>query len=237
MQLHELGKKNLKIWVNDDVMPYFQKHWFDSHGKESSHTRSQAQGGRQAVQRFEVNSRHFVLRHYFRGGVPAQFTKDRFLFRGWRATRPYREMHLLFEMSQLGLPVPFPAAARCIVERISYTADIVMVEIPDCESLATVLTKRSLTKDEWRAVGSTIQRFHRRGIQHVDLNANNILIGQNGNIHLIDFDRCVRRTYQQRWAVAGLDRLQRSLKKLKQANEELYYQQSDFQNLIYAYQE
>lgn len=229
MQLHELGKKNQKIWVNDDVMPYFQKNWFDIQA------RSQVRGGRQAVQKFEVNNRRFVLRHYFRGGVPAHITRDRFLFRGWHATRPYKEMNLLFEMSQLGLPIPFPAAARCVVNNVSYTADIIMVEIPDCESLATILIKRSLGKDEWRAVGSTIQRFHRRGIQHVDLNANNILVGRNGNVHLIDFDRCVRRTYRQRWATAGVDRLQRSLNKLKQANEELYYEQSDFQDLVDAY--
>ena len=142
MQLHEIAKKNQKIWVCDDVMPDFRKNWFDIQSADPSQTWSKEQGGRQAVKKFAVNNRQYVLRHYCRGGVPAHITKDRFIFRGWQATRAYREIKMLLEMSQLGLPVPFPVAARCNAGRITYSADIIMVEIPDSESLAAVLTKR-----------------------------------------------------------------------------------------------
>ena len=237
MQLHELGRKNQKIWICDDVKPYFQRNWFDIRGEGGSRTWSKTHGGRQAVHRFTVNNSQFVLRHYFRGGMPAHLTKDRFLFRGWHVTRPYKELKLLLEMSQLGLPVPFPAAARCVVDKFSYSADIIMVEIPDTEALATILGKRELAPEEWRAIGKTILRFHRLGFQHVDLNANNILLDRDGNVHLIDFDRCMRRQYAKSWALAGLARLQRSLNKLQRANHDLFFQQSDFQNLSDAYHE
>ena len=237
MQLHEIASKNQKIWVCDDVMSDFRQNWFDIQSANSLHARSKERGGRQAVQKFVVNNRQYVLRHYYRGGVPAHITKDRFIFRGWHATRSYREIKMLLEMSQLGLPVPFPVAARCKAGRISYSADIIMVEIPDSESLAAVLTKRKFTPKEWQSVGETIRRFHRLGIQHVDLNANNILIGNDGNIHLIDFDRCVRRPYKNNWALAGLSRLRRSLKKLKQSNEDLFFEPDEFQILLDGYHE
>lgn len=237
MQLHERKKKNQRIWICDDVMSYFQQDWFDARHVEGLSAWSEVRGGRQAAQRFKVNNRQYILRHYFRGGLPAHITKDRFLFRGWNVARPYKEIKLLLEMSQLGLPAPFPVAARCVVNKISYCADIIMVEIPDTKSLALILEERKLTADEWQAVGKMIQRFHRLGFQHVDLNANNIIMGHDGNMHLIDFDRCVRRPYAKSWAMAGLARLQRSLLKLQHANKNLFFQKSDFQELKDAYHE
>ena len=237
MQLHEIGKKNQRIWVCDDVMPDFQQSWFYAQNVDRSHAWSKEHGGRQAVQKFAVNNRHYVLRHYCRGGVPAQFTKDRFLFRGWHSARSYKEIKILLEMSQLGLPVPFPVAARCVVGHFSYSADIIMVEVPDSEPLSVVLKQRKLSSAEWRAVGSTIRRFHRLGFQHVDLNASNILIGRDGHVHLIDFDRCVRRIYKKGWAMAGLSRLRRSLNKLKRDSKSLNFEPADYQTLFDAYHE
>ena len=237
MQLREIAKKNQKIWVCDDVIPDFRPTWFDIQHADHSHAWSKEQGGRQAVKKFAVNNRQYVLRHYCRGGVPAHITKDRFIFRGWQASRAYREIKLLLEMSQQGLPVPFPVASRCKSGRITYSADIIMVEIPNSESLASILTKRNFTAEEWQSVGATIRRFHRFGIQHVDLNAHNILISPDRNIHLIDFDRCTRKPYKKSWALAGIARLRRSLKKLKQANKDLFYKPSEFRNLLDGYRE
>ena len=237
MQLHEISKKNQKIWVCDEVQPYFRPSWFDLRDGNNSRIASDVKGGRQAIKKFSVNNRQFVLRHYYRGGIPAHFTKDRFLFRGWRKTRPYKEITMLIEMSQLGLPVPFPVAARSITGHFSYCADIIMVEIPASESLAAVLKKRKFTAEEWRMVGRTIRRFHRLGFQHVDLNANNILVGHDGNIHLIDFDRCLRRSYKRKWGLAGLARLRRSLIKMQRCRESLNFGQAEFQYLLQGYQE
>lgn len=236
--MHELKQKHQLIWVCKDAMPYFQRNWFDAQQNSNLSTPSSGKNaGRQPVSKFVVENRRFILRHYFRGGVPSYFTKDRFLFRGWYATRAYKELVLLQEMIKVGLPVPMPVAARCRLNKISYTADIIMHEIPGANSLATILAERELGVTEWAEIGKTIQRFHRLGFQHVDLNAHNILLDSNHQIHLVDFDRCKRRTYAKGWALAGLARLQRSLNKIKRKNSEFHYQQNDFKNLKNAYHE
>ena len=231
--MHELKQKNQITWICDDAKSYFQREWFELRSGNTL----QASAGRQPVYRFEAKDHHFVLRHYFRGGVPAYFTKDRFLFRGWQATRPYQELNILQAMIQVGLPVPYPVAARCRTTRLSYTADIIMHEIPGAQPIAEILTKRALTSAEWSEIGNTIRRFHRLGFQHVDLNATNILLDGNSQIHLVDFDRCKRRKYSKGWAMASIVRLQRSLNKLQSTNQDFNYELDDFNLMLKAYSE
>ena len=135
------------------------------------------------------------------------------------------------------MPVPTPVAARCVIRGLSYTADIIMHEIQDAQPLANILTQRALSKDEWRTIGNVLRRFHRLGYQHVDLNANNILLDHTGDVYLIDFDRCLLRPYKESWAINGLTRLERSLKKLQGTNKNFYFQDTEFQVLFNAYKE
>ena len=231
--MHELKQKNQMTWVCDDAKPYFRREWFES--PMASTLPSSA--GRQPVYRFAANDHHFVLRHYYRGGIPAHFTKDRFLFRGWYATRAYKELNILLAMTKIGLPVPFPVAARVKAGRFGYVADIIMHELPNAQPIAGILTERELSPAEWGEIGKTIRRFHRLGFQHVDLNANNILLDANSQVHLVDFDRCKRRSYAQGWAMAGIARLRRSLQKLQKKNEEFHFRQEDFKLMLKAYSE
>ena len=69
----------------------------------------------------------------------------------------------------------------------------------------------------WRQVGETIGRFHAEGLDHVDLNCDNILVSDN-DVYLIDFDRCKLRGVRSGSGMAGwqkrnLNRLKRSLEK------------------------
>ena len=110
-----------------------------------------------------------------------------------------------------------------------------MLEIPNAQPIASILTERELIHQEWAQIGNTIRRFHRLGFQHVDLNANNILLDYNGKVHLVDFDRCQRRKFAKSWANSGLKRLQRSLLKLQRESEEFYFLPEHFDFVVEAH--
>ena len=61
-----------------------------------------------------------------------------------------------------------------------------------------------------------IRRFHRHLIEHGDLNASNILLNNQGQIFLIDFDKStMHKSGDDRWCTGNLNRLRRSLIKWK----------------------
>ena len=235
MQLHEIKQDNTTIWVSEQAQTYFQVEWFED---KQSHAVLPVEGraGRQAVSRFDVGEKSMLMRHYCRGGFPAHFTRDQFIFRGNVASRPYQEINLLLKMFELKLPVPQAVAARIVTRGVTYTADIIMHEIKNAETLAHIISNRQLSEKLWAKVGETIRLFHKQGIQHVDLNANNILIDTSGNVYLIDFDRCVQKSYSSKWADAGLKRLKRSLLKIKNVKRELFFSESDFSCLMKGYE-
>ena len=49
-----------------------------------------------------------------------------------------------------------------------------------------------LAEPLWEPVAAAIVRMHRAGVWHADLNAFNILIGGEGRVWLIDFDRGIQ---------------------------------------------
>ncbi|WP_455201895.1 3-deoxy-D-manno-octulosonic acid kinase [Kaarinaea lacus] len=163
-----------------------------------------------------------VLRHYRRGGLVARVTEDRYYWSGLDQTRAWREWLLLQLMCEEQLPVPHPVAAHVKRSGFFYTADIITQQIPAAHSLATVLGKGELSDDLWRCLGKTIRQFHQRGIYHADLNAHNILIDESERFYLIDFDKGALRRPSPAWQQANIDRLQRSLQKLKQQNQDQF---------------
>ena len=86
-----------------------------------------------------------VLRHYLRGGLVSKISRERYLFRRWKSCRSISEFHILNELSQLGLRVPIPAAAKVIRHGLSYQADLLTQRIPNAQDLVQVLKN---TQDE-----------------------------------------------------------------------------------------
>lgn len=234
LQLQEIKHNHERIWVAEGMRSTFCEHWFDLPNSKNMHFESA--GGRELVHKFSTDQGHLLLRHYYRGGVPAYFTKDQFLFRGWQATRAYQEINLLLSMQRDGLPVPNPVAARSKKHGLFYTCDIIMHEILDAKTLAQTLIQNALSVEKWQELGQTIAKFHLRGYEHVDLNANNILLNGEGKFILIDFDRCQQRDYSKQWAYSGLTRLERSLNKISK-QQTLKFRPTDFEQLIAAYKE
>jgi 3-deoxy-D-manno-octulosonic acid kinase len=178
------------------------------------------QGGRGSVLFLDAGDRQFVLRRYLRGGLPARISRDRYLFLGEDRTRGFAELALLGRLVDAGLPAPAPAAARYERSGLLYRAAIVTLRLPPCESLAARLLSGSLDPAVWQAIGRTIRRFHDAGVQHADLNAHNVMLGESGEVWLLDFDRGRLRPPGD-WPRAVLARLERSLAKVCRGRTDL----------------
>lgn len=171
------------------------------------------QGGRGAAWFVGGDDGDAVLRHYRRGGVMARFSQDTYLWMGESRVRSVAEFRLLGELHAEGLPVPAPLLAGYRRSGLLYRAAILIERIPQVRAFADWLGPQA-EQAPWEAVGATIARFHRAGVEHADLNAHNILVDAAGKVWLIDFDRSRRRPPEAAWRRANLSRLSRSLAKL-----------------------
>jgi 3-deoxy-D-manno-octulosonic acid kinase len=176
----------------------------------------------------------WVLRHFRRGGQVGRFVVDCYL--GWslERSRSWAEWRLLAELRRLGLPVPRPVAAAVQRGWGYYRAELLTERIPETLSLAARLTDAAQSEEFWRALGACLRRFHDQGVWHADLNANNILIDSRSRIYLIDFDRGKIRA-PGGWARQNLQRLQRSLLKIKAASTDFHFDDADWQRLLQGY--
>lgn len=198
------------------------------------HNVTQTVGGRGSVLFIRDGERHWVLRHYKRGGLVGKVLTDQYLWTGAEATRCFREWRLLAHMHGLGLPVPIPVAARYKRSGLIYRADLLTVEIPGARTLTQRLQQVSLNTSMWQRIGIALARFHAIGVYHADLNANNIVFDGDDAVHVLDFDRGRVREIHSSWIDAVLDRLLRSLNKL-QVRRGLHFTAQDWQALRKAH--
>jgi 3-deoxy-D-manno-octulosonic-acid transferase len=170
-------------------------------------------GGRGSAWFIGSGARHWVLRHYRRGGLMARLSLDRYVWTGEARVRAFAEWRLLDALIRRGLPVPKPVAARYQRTGWVYRCDLITQRIEDATPLSAALALEALPEARWRAVGAAIARLHRAGVDHADLNAHNILIGVTGAVTVIDFDRGRLRSPGP-WSSRNLQRLRRSLAKV-----------------------
>jgi 3-deoxy-D-manno-octulosonic acid kinase len=190
--------------------------WFDPYWWSERTTLRHSSEGRGAALFIDSPGRPLVLRHYRRGGLAAQLSRDRYLWRGEMATRAVAEWMLLYHMRRAGLPVPAPIAARYQRQGLGYSADLITERIEDTHSLAQYLREEALPLEGWTAIGRCLRLFHSAGVCHADLNAHNVLIGPRQRIWLIDFDRG-RLRRPGFWCDGNLVRLRRSVEKVSDA--------------------
>lgn len=195
-------------------------------------------GGRGGAWFIDAESASFVLRHYRRGGFMTRLAKKTYLFLGFGQARSLAEFQLLEKLRSVGLPVPEPVAAIAWKYHVIwYQAAIIVKRIPGAVTFADSL---SLAEEGlWRKLGQVIRQFHDQGLNHVDLNCDNILVAGD-QIYLIDFDRC--RLAKEKangtgstWKQRNLDRLHRSIEKrcarLPQQQRQAYWK-----ILVHAYE-
>jgi 3-deoxy-D-manno-octulosonic acid kinase len=170
-------------------------------------------GGRGTVAFLRDGEHRWVLRHYRRGGLVARLLDDTYLYTGAARTRAFREFRLLRQLREWRLPVPRPVAARYRRSGLLYRADLVTEELPTRRTLAQALAAAPLDAPTWRAVGARVASLHARGVHHADLNAHNLLVGEDGTVYVLDFDRGRVRA-RGPWERAVIERLHRSLAKV-----------------------
>ncbi|MCW8886344.1 MAG: 3-deoxy-D-manno-octulosonic acid kinase [Motiliproteus sp.] len=171
-----------------------------------------------------------VWRHYRRGGLVSRFSEDSYLWQGMTKTRPWQELNLTADLYARGLPVPRPLAAQIIREGLFYRADLLTERLPKVRSMAQQLAKAP-AETPWVRIGQIIARFHAVGLDHVDLNIRNILVADDQQVFLIDFDRCCLRSPKNSWQKSNLDRLLRSIQK-EFSNSEM---EQGWQQLLQGY--
>lgn len=160
-----------------------------------------------------------ILRQYSHGGLLRSITRNLYLF----GSRSFQELALTQEIRSSGIQTiqPMGAIHRILFPPL-YQAYLLSLEIPHAEDLIQYLKrigphpadeklihKRTII----RSAGHLLQKFHRAGFFHGDLQLKNILATQD-RIFLIDFDRSYRKSaLSMGERMNNLLRLYRSVKK------------------------
>ena len=180
---------------------------------------TQLAGGRGSIQFIDNDEHRWVMRRYLRGGVPALIARESYLYIGEERTRAFRELRLLAALRERELPVPAPVAARYVRDMVTYRAELITERLPGARSLSEVIAAGGMDDARWAAIGRCLRHFHDAGVQHADLNAHNIMLGEHREVWVLDFDRG-RLRHPGSWSRRVLDRLARSLAKISAgANE------------------
>lgn len=249
MEIQLYSKNKHHILYDAQQIPQISEHWFQPEWWQNKANITEPTGGRgQAFfirpydspsqstnQQASVQTKNtpvtsqnqqpleFVLRHYRRGGLIAKLIQDQYIYTSLTQSRPWQEFELTKTLFQQGLPVPRPLAAHIERQGLFYRADLLTERLPNAKPFAEYLDSNNQQKNSdqlWQNVGETIARFHQAGLNHFDLNANNILLDNSGQVWLIDFDRChFSNLSETKWQEANIQRLQRSILKLTRQTE------------------
>jgi 3-deoxy-D-manno-octulosonic acid kinase len=178
--------------------------------------------------------RQFVLRHFMRGGLVGKFNRDKYFWTGEEETRSFAEWRMLAKMAEHELRVPRPVAARYVRRGTFYTADIITVRIPGVRPLSQVITDAPQSEEFWKRLGAGIHHFHSVGVFHADMNAYNLQLDEEGELWMLDFDRG-RLLRPGPWQQKTLERLHRSLQKIRKLNPKIHFTRVQWEALLEGY--
>lgn len=224
---HVLQADSLSLEIDSELFDV--DYWIESDDVQS------LEGGRGGTVKICFDEQEIVLRQYRRGGLVRLISTDCYLWFGLKHTRPWREIAVLQQARDAGLPVPEPVAACVCQSGLGYRGSIMTRFIPESRSLSSLLGERELDSDLWYRLGGLIRQFHRQKIKHADLNASNILIDSHDHFYLVDFDKARIMREIGDWQWRPLYRLQQSLQKW-QKSKRLIYREENWQSLMDGYQ-
>ncbi|WP_417551444.1 3-deoxy-D-manno-octulosonic acid kinase [Marinomonas fungiae] len=213
------------------------KDWFQPEYWQSRHKILHTATGRGTVWFVDTPIGATVLRQYRRGGLISKFNKFSFLIRPLEQTRAFKELALLETLQKLKLPAPVPVCGLVRREGLSYQAWLMTQVIPNAKDLFQVLQEGTLDYDLWRKIGQTIRRFHNHNVYHSDLNCHNIMLDEQNQVWLIDFDKCAIRDNGASWKQKNIERLHRSFEKESKKLSRFEYNPQAWQWLLNGYQD
>ena len=220
------------IIYEDDLIKDINEDFFEANKWIHNENSVVSVSGRGETIFFEHQGLKCVLKHYHRGGILGPYLKDRYLWTGMQRSRSIREFIELDVLSNhLGLPVPRPFAARVKRSGITYVADLITIEVEDSKPLSELIREGNDGKDVWEAIGKCLCLFDEKGIYHPDLNASNILIDNELEVYLIDFDSAGRIHDYIGSPKKTLERFHRSLEKTYKKNNKEFLE-SDWKIII-----
>ena len=217
----QLLKINQNIIIYDDtVIDEADENLFESEYWLAQPQSEILSKGRGKILLININGQSSVLKHYYRGGLIANVLLDKYLWTGLDSSRSFAEYRILRTMYKLNLPVPRPIAARVKKQGLFYQADLITSQIIDVNSMADLLFNQRLTSQHWLDIGDCIGRFHQLGFYHDDLNIENIMIDQEENVFLLDFDKGVQSRADRDHSTSVFDRMKRSVMKWCSVNNQ-----------------
>ncbi|MDP9349569.1 MAG: hypothetical protein M3P24_10595, partial [Gemmatimonadota bacterium] len=138
----------------------------------------------------------WVVRHYRRGSPLTRWLADRYLRLG--EPRPVHELRVSHAARERGVPTPEVMALAVHPAGPFYRADLATRYVPHSSNLAQTLFGAEARSPEerleaLRAAGRLIRTAHERGVVHVDLTLQNVLLEWTTRpplAHLLDLDAC-----------------------------------------------
>lgn len=128
-----------------------------------------------------------VIKHYRRGGLLRRLNKQRYL--GLGKPRCRIEFELLETVGSLGINVPRPLA-YAVRGRWVYRAWLVTGNIENQGTLAEACLKSpDLARQAMGLFGDQLRVLIDNGVLHVDLHPGNVILGKNGRVYILDFDK------------------------------------------------
>lgn len=231
-RVHEISFGHVTWFFTDETLLYLDhselEHYFDRVYIHKEGFNLKIAGGRGQTLLYSLHDKDLVLRHYYRGGLWGKLMGDKFWALTGDSERSLLELELLDLLYEDGLPVPKPFIARQERRGSFLHNDIVIYQIKESRDLSYILKERALTEQELVTIGKTLKRFFGYDVVHTDLNIHNILLNNEGEVFLIDFDKCRQTLLRQAHKDAMLSRLERSFNKEMRLNPQLHFKASDF---------
>ncbi|OHV08941.1 hypothetical protein BH688_13190 [Kushneria phosphatilytica] len=214
MRMATSRKANAHILYDPESAPQMNADWFRSEYWRYRDAVTGEAPGRGASLFIAHAGQNWVLRHYRRGGLIAHLSRQRYFWQGVERSRPFRECCLTATLHDAQLPVPRPIGACVWRFGGLYEGALMTERLIGTQALASVIDAPDVNPALLEVTGRAIRRCHAAGLDHVDLNARNLLISESPEPQawVIDLDRCRLRA-QGRWQQRNLDRLQRSLQR------------------------